>query len=86
MPIKVKETPVVKKMEAIKLAQPETVKPPVRTPNTITIPPMNDITDIRIPTEVAIFRGRTENATMMSIANLSLFRNVYEGLPENLVP
>ena len=45
-----------------------------------------EISEIKIPKFMANFRGLSEKESIISEASFTLFLNVYEGLPENLVP
>ena len=64
--------PDVKKIDTIKLAQPNTWKPCVRYFPIKIMPKSVDNADMVTPRETANLNGRPENAIIMSVANLIL--------------
>ena len=82
----VKIPPEVNKIDTIKLAQPDTSNPSEIDLNKTKKVKHSAKNETKRPKITEKIKGRSENDNIISVANLILFRIVYEGLPLNRFP
>ena len=68
--------PPINNIEAIKLGHPKTVNPQLKYPIITQADKINEKTDKIKPRPIANFKGLSEKAIKMSVANLTLFLKV----------